>query len=183
MTEVEAKELNERLLRFVASQPDGTAFVDVIDSNVELVAEPQLMSFIVGNRRGSESVKLSNVRFNIRGALIAGAEIALSASIPDSLHAAAILCLSVVAFLHEATSVSLTDDEANLVVYLHLHGGYDGADKSILFAGIYQWLLERGEDPMARRAFERALHSLQELRVISCVGDSVVLKELVLLRK
>lgn len=183
MTEVEAKELNEQLLGFVASQPGGAAFVDVIDSNVELVAEPQLMSFIVGNRRGSESVKLSNVRFNIRSALIAGAEIALSASMPDSLHAAAILCLSVVAFLHESATVSLTDDEASMVAYLHTHGGYDGVDKSILFAGIYHWLLERGEDPMARRAFERALHSLWELRVISCVGDSVVLKELVLLRK
>ncbi len=182
MTETEAKDLNERLLGFVASQPGGAAFVDVIDSNVELVAEPKLMSFIVGNSRGSESVKPSNVRFNIRSALIAGAGTALSASMPDSLHAAALLCLSVVAFLHESTSVSLTDDEASLVAYLHTHDGYDGVDKSILFAGLYQWLLDCGEDPMSRRVFERTLRSLRELKVIRCAGDSVTLKERVLLR-
>lgn len=183
MTEAEAKGLNERLIGFVASQPGGTAFVGVIDSNVELVAEPGLMSFIVGDGRSLESVKPSNVRFNIRSALIAGAEMALSVSMPDSLHAAALLCLSVVSFLHEATPVSLTDGEASLVVYLHTHDGYDGVDKSVLFAGIYQWLLNRGEDPMPRRVFERTLRSLGELEVIRRAGDSVVLKELVLLRR
>ena len=107
---------------------------------------------------------------------------ALSASTPDSLHAAALLCLSVVTFLHESTPVSLTDDEASLVTYLHTHGGYDGMDKSVLFAGVYQWLLDRGEDPMPRCVFERTLRSLQELKVVRCAEDDVVLKERVLLR-
>lgn len=182
MTEAEAKELNDRLLGFVASQPGGAAFVDVVDNNVELVAEPKFMSFVVGNSRGLDSMKLSNVKFNIRGALIAGAEMVLSATMPDSLRAAALLCLSVVTFLHDATTVSLTDDEASLVAYLHTHGGYDGVDKSVLFAGVYQWLLDRGEDPMPRRVFERTLRNLQELKVVRCAGDSVELKERVLLR-
>jgi hypothetical protein len=55
-------------------------------------------------------------------------------------------------------------------------------DKSALFAGMHQWLLDRGEDPMSRRVFERTLRSLQGLKVIRCAGECVVLRELVLLR-
>lgn len=183
MTEKEAQELNEQLLGFVASQPNGPAFARVIDNNVELVAEPVLMSFIVGNGRDSESVKLPNVRYNLRSALIAGASVALSASMPDSLQAAALLCLSVVAFLNDSASVALTDDEASVVAYLHTYDGYAGIDKSDLFDGIYQWLLDRGEEPLSRRTFERTLRSLQELGTIHCLGESVVLEERVLLRK
>lgn len=182
MTEDEARQLNEHLLDFVAAQPGGAGFVRAIDDNVEFVTEPVMMHFLVSNGRDMTSAKAPNVRFNLKGVLLTGVPLALATEMPTTLHALALVCLSVICFIDEVGSVALSDSEANMVTYLHLRDGYVGVAEEDLLRDYPAWHKEHAGEDVGEGAIRRTLESLEAIRTVEVEGGTVYLRERVLFR-
>ncbi len=182
MTENEARQLNERVLDFVASQPGGAGFVHVIDDNLEFVTDPVMMHFVVSNGRDMTSVKASNVRFNLKGTLLTGVPLILATEMPTTLHALALVCLSVICFIDEVASVTLSDSEASMVTYLHLRDGYVGMAEEDLLRDYPAWHKEHVGEDVSEGAIRRTLESLEAIRTVEVTGGTVYLGEHVLFR-
>lgn len=182
MTESEARQLNERLLDFVVVQSGGPEVVRAIDDNVEFVTDPVMMDFLVGNGRDTTSVKAPNVKFNLKGVLLTGVPLALATEMPTTLSALALVCLSVICFIDEVASVTLSDSEASMVEYLHLRDGYAGMAEADLLSDYPTWHREHVGEDVNERSIRRTLGSLEAIRTVEVTGGTVYLREHVLFR-
>lgn len=126
----------------------------------------------------SVSYKLGNARLDLRKAILAGVEFAVSVSRPESLFNYIQMLIVSVLFIRSITRQELNGLEAYTVYLLHVKGAYQyGIEEEQFILDMQEWHMQQKGIKLERGKVVETINHLYEMKVADFEGGTICLKE------
>ncbi len=150
---------------------------NIVDQYVEFLPDNEIKGMIFLDR-DSVSYKLGNARLNLKQAILAGVEFAVSISRPESIFNYVQLLIISILFIRNATEQNLNGIEAGAVYLLHRKNAYGfGIDEDQFIRDLKGWYCQKGDEEPSREKVVEAINHLYAMKAADFNNGKIFLKE------
>ena len=182
MTRQQAVEYDSKLSKELQgyasdSGEDKTVATNIVDNFIEFIPENDMKGMIF-LRNDPASYKLGNVRLDLKKAILAGLELAASASRPESIFNYIQMLIVSVLFIRNATRQELDGIGVYIIYLLHIKGAYQSdIEEEQFIHDLQEWYMQRENTTLERGKIVGAINHLYEMKAVDFKNGKICLKE------
>ena len=186
MTKNGAIEYEKQLKQFIAKEAEdmkisSDQIIQMIDKYVEIYPDKLTSMGMFDLGDNSRSIRPGNVCFNQRDFFIACVSLATSVAMPNTLWgyiALGLNCLIFTSSVVDTVTKEITENEAYIVSYLHMHNMYNQGLPENEFGDAFKtWYHEETGDDMSTQRMQKALGNLYRMESAEIIEGEIRLKE------
>ena len=166
MTRQQAVEYDSKLSKELQgyasdSGEDKTVATNIVDNFIEFIPENDMKGMIF-LRNDPASYKLGNVRLDLKKAILAGLELAASASRPESIF----------------NYIQMLIVSVYIIYLLHIKGAYQSdIEEEQFIHDLQEWYMQRENTTLERGKIVGAINHLYEMKAVDFENGKIRLKE------
>lgn len=150
---------------------------DIVDNFIEFMPDDDIKGMVFLND-DPVSYKLGNARIDLRKAILAGMELAVSVSRPESVFNYIQMLIVSALFVRNITRQELNGIEAYTVYLLHTKGAYQfSIEEEQFIIDLQAWYTQQKGIALEKEKIVEAINHLYEMKVADVENGKVCLKE------
>lgn len=170
------KELGREALKYGLEESAGNYIVD----NYIVVLPEDARKGMIFLGEDSVSYKAGNIKVDLKKAVIAGLELAVSISSPESVFNYIQLIIVSLFFIEKSVKQELSRMEAYVVYLLHKKDAYDvGIAEDVFINELQEWYQQKEGKSVEREEIIEAVNHLYEIKAVDFNNEYILLKEYV----
>ncbi len=182
MTRKEAMEYNDSLKKELEQAAlkcglEKTAGAYIVDNYITVLPEDARKGMIFLGE-DSASYKAGNIKLDLKKAVIAGLEFAVSISKPESVFNYIQLIIVSAFFIEKSVKKELSRLESYVVYLLDKKGAYDtGVEEERFIDDVQEWYQQKEGKNVGREEVVNAINNLYEIKAADFNSGNICLKE------
>lgn len=182
MTRKEAMEYNDSLKKELGQAAlkcglEKTAGAYIVDNYITVLPEDARKGMIFLGE-DSASYKAGNIKLDLKKAVIAGLEFAVSISKPESVFNYIQLIIVSAFFIEKSVKKELSRLESYVVYLLDKKGAYDtGVEEERFIDDVQEWYQQKEGKNVGREEVVNAINNLYEIKAADFNSGNICLKE------
>ncbi len=182
MTRREAMEYNNELRNELEQAARGYGLEEsvgghIVDHYITILPENARKGMIF-LKEEYVSYKAGNIKVDFKKALVAGLELMVSVSRPESVFNYIQLIILSLFFIEKSVKREISDIEAHVVYLLHKKDAYNiEINEEKLICDVQEWYMQHEEKVIEHREIVDAINALHDIKAIDFKEGNIILKE------